>query len=145
MNLLHPWAIFVGAAAVAGPVVVHWLTRPRPRTFPLSTLRFVRQAVQQRRARHRLRDWIVLLLRTAAVCLLGWAFARPLWGAKPPVAQNAGSSIRIVLLDESQSMAAAEHGVQAFERARAAAAGHLTYAPGLSANLILAAAKPRGT
>src|SRR5205807_842283 len=63
----------------------------------------------------------------------------------PPAAQNAGNSVRIVLLDQSQSMAAAEHGVQAFERARAAAAGHLTYAPGLSANLVLAAAKPRPT
>jgi hypothetical protein len=50
----HPWAIPIAAIAVGLPVLVHWLTRPRPVRVPLSTLRFVREAVQERRARHRL-------------------------------------------------------------------------------------------
>src|SRR3954466_8179199 len=141
MNLLHPWALGVGAAAVALPVIIHWLTRPRPVTVPLSTLRFVREAVQQKRARHRLRDWIILLLRAAAVALLAWAFARPLIGAKPLIADAPGDAVRVVILDRSQSMAAASNGVQAFERARPAAAKHLGYSPGRRVNLIFAAAK----
>src|SRR5436309_3196105 len=140
MNLLHPWALGVGAAAIALPILIHWLTKPRPVTVPLSTLRFVREAVRQRRARYRLRDLLILLLRAAAVVLLAWAFARPLAGSKPLVAESAGEAVRVVILDRSQSMAAASHGVQAFERARPAAAKHLAYAPGLRGNLILAAA-----
>ena len=67
MSFLHPWALAVGAAAIGLPLLIHWLTRPRPVTLPLSTLRFVREAVQQRRARYRLRDVIILLLRALAV------------------------------------------------------------------------------
>src|SRR5205085_2516643 len=85
MTFLHPWAIFCGLAAVALPLVIHWLTRPRPVRLPLSTVRFVRQAVQQRRARHRLRDALVLGLRALAVLLLAWAIARPLLGEQPLV------------------------------------------------------------
>ena len=60
MNFTHLWPLYAAAGAVAIPVIVHWLTRPRPRRFPLSTLRFVREAVQQRKARHRLaRGWTV--------------------------------------------------------------------------------------
>jgi hypothetical protein len=142
MNLLHPWALAVGAAAVTLPVVIHWLTRPRPVTLSLSTLRFVREAVQQRRARYRLRDWLILLLRVAAVILLAWAFARPLLGARPLIADAPGDAVRLVILDRSQSMAAVSNGVAAFERARSAAAKELGYSPGRRANLILAAAKP---
>ncbi|HSU67405.1 MAG TPA: BatA and WFA domain-containing protein, partial [Tepidisphaeraceae bacterium] len=143
MNLLHPWYL-AGLAAIGLPVAVHFLTRPRPRVLPLSTVRFVREAVQQRRARHRLRDWIVLLLRGLAVALLALAFARPLVGAKKVTADEGGNSVRVVILDQSQSMAAVSNGIASFERARTAAASHLGYAPGLQANLILAAARPRG-
>lgn len=142
MNLLHPWALALGGVAIALPVVIHWLTRPRPVSLPLSTIRFVREAVQQRRARYRLRDLIILLLRIAAVVLLAWAFARPLAGSKPLVADAPGEAVRVVILDRSQSMSAISHGVQAFERARPAAAKYLTYVPGLHGNLILAGAKP---
>jgi hypothetical protein len=142
MNLLHPWYL-MGLAAVGLPVAVHLLTRPRPRVLPLSTIRFVREAVRQRRARHRLRDWIILILRGLAVALLAIAFARPLIGAKKLVTSEAGNAVRIVILDQSQSMAAVSNGVQSFERARTAAASHLAYAPGLQANLMLAGAKPR--
>src|SRR5687768_1820152 len=103
MNFLHPWALGIGAAAIALPIVIHWLTRPRPVTMPLSTLRFVREAVQQRRARHRLRDWLILLLRALAVALLAWAFARPLLGSKPLMADAPGDAVRLVILDRSQS------------------------------------------
>ncbi len=144
MTLLHPWAIWIGAFAAAGPVVVHLLTRPRPVRMPLSTLRFVREAVQQRRARHRLRDLIVLLLRTLAVLLLAWAVARPQWGEKPLISdRQAGDAMRVVILDLSQSMAATHRGIEAVERARTTAAGYLRYRPGLRANLILAAAAAR--
>ena len=48
MTFLHPWAIWIGVAAASVPIVVHLLTRPRPMRMPLSTLRFVREAVRQR-------------------------------------------------------------------------------------------------
>src|SRR3954454_6366021 len=110
MSLLHPWFL-AGLLAAALPVVVHYLTRPRPRVLPLSTIRFVRQAVEQRRARHRLRDFLVLLLRTAAVFLIVWAFARPLIASNSPRPHTQSETARVVILDQSHSMAAVSEGV----------------------------------
>ncbi len=146
-TLLHPWALWGGIVAAAAPVVVHLLTRPRPVRLPLSTLRFVREAVRARRARHRLRDLIILTLRTLAILLLALAIAQPQRSEKPsasgPKDVHAGETVRVVILDVSQSMAATHGGIEAIERAKTAAARFLRYRPGLSANLILAGATAR--
>jgi hypothetical protein len=93
--------------------------------------------------RHRLRDFIVLALRTAAVLLVALAIARPKLGDEPLVSDSqTGSAIRVVILDVSQSMAELHHGVEAIERARTITAEHLRYRPGLRVNLILAGASP---
>lgn len=141
----HLWAIVLGGLAVGLPVLVHWLTRPRPVRLPTSTLRFLREALQQRRARHRLRDIIILSLRTLAVAMLALALARPLTkdSVRKSVAEDDADTIRVVLVDASQSMAARAGGIALFERARSLAAEKLEYQPGLSANLILAGARPQ--
>lgn len=144
MSFLHPWALAIGAVAVGLPILVHWLTRPRPVRLPLSTVRFVREAVHQRRAIHRLRDWIILALRTLAVLLLAWAFSRPLLGGRELLDDGeAGQVARVVVLDVSQSMGAVQRGIESFERARATAAEHLDGRSGLRAGLILAGAQPQ--
>jgi len=145
MSFLHFWAIGIGAAAIAAPMVIHWLTKPRPVRMPLSTLRFVREAIYQRRARHLLRDLLILSLRTLAVALLALAVARPLLGPQPLAAdRQSGDTVRIVLVDVSQSMAATIGATQQIAQARALAANrYLQYETGLWANLILAGATPR--
>jgi hypothetical protein len=145
MTFLHPWAILIGVVAATGPVLLHWLTRPRPVRMPLSTLRFVREAVRQQRTWHRLRDFILLCLRTLAILLLALAVARPQWGQPPQVSDlQGGDAVRVVVLDLSQSMAARASAVEQIERARTVAANYLRYRPGLTANLILAGARPQG-
>ncbi|MFI5456332.1 MAG: BatA domain-containing protein [Isosphaerales bacterium] len=141
MFFVNPWAIVIGAVAALAPVLIHWLTRPRPVVRPLSTLRFVQQAVAQRRARRRLRDFVILAARTAAVLLLAAAVARPKIGERPEsLAETPGLTTRVVLFDVSQSMAARTSGIQVIERARPVAAMHLAFRPGLDANLLLAGA-----
>ena len=104
---MHFWAIPAGMAAVSVPFIVHWLTKPRPTRMPLSTIRFVKEVVQQRRARNRIRDLLILLLRAAAVILFAFVLARPLAGHRATPAGDADArTVRIVLLDISQSMAA---------------------------------------
>ncbi|HEY8746432.1 MAG TPA: BatA and WFA domain-containing protein [Tepidisphaeraceae bacterium] len=143
MTLVHPWALIAGIAVIAPPLI-HWLTRPRPVRIPLSTIRFVREAVKQRRARYRLRDYLVLALRVLAVIALVAAFTRPLFGPRPLVVEEAsGNTDRIVLVDQSLGMAATSHSVRTFDRARAIAAKYLTFSEDSRANLILAGAKAR--
>ncbi|WP_417847182.1 vWA domain-containing protein [Thalassoglobus sp.] len=140
----HPWAIFIGIFAAGLPVLIHWLTRPRPVRLPVSTLRFIRGAVQQRRAKYRLRDILVLLLRTAAILLLAFAIARPLMNQKVVAAtdESPANIVRVVLLDCSQSMAARSGGIAHFERARPLALDSVKFQNSMKANLLLAAASP---
>ena len=141
---LHPWAITAGMAALGLPFLVHWLTRPRPHRLSLSTVKFVREVVSQRRARNRLRDWIILLLRAAAVALFAFALARPLSGNRVVAGRDQQSkTVKVVLLDISQSMGAVANGIQSMERARPVAARHVDYQPETQSNLILGGATPR--
>jgi Aerotolerance regulator N-terminal len=141
MSFVNAWIMVLGVAAAILPVLIHWLTRPRPVVRPLSTVRFVMQAVQQRRARRRLRDIVILAARTIAVLLLAAAIARPIIGRRPPSqADSPGLTTRVVLLDVSQSMAARTQGIRAIERARPVAARYLAFRSGLAANLLLAGA-----
>lgn len=145
MAFLHLWAIVIGVIAAAGPALIHWLTRPRPTRMPLSTLRFVREAVHQQRTWHRLRDYVLLALRTIAVLMIALAVARPQWGRQAEVSDVQGAdAVRVVILDVSQSMAARVGAVEQLERARTVAANFLRYRPGLAGNLILAGARPHG-
>lgn len=140
---LNPWAILIGGVAAGLPLAVHFLTRPRPVRMPLSTLKFVHEAVLHRRTRHRLRDALVLTLRTLAVLFVALAVARPFLGqAGLSAVDEQADTLRIVVLDVSQSMGAASHGIESFERARPLASRRLDYRRGMKADLILAGARP---
>jgi len=137
-----PIALALGATLLGLPPLIHILTRPRPRALPFSAVRFLSEVLRQRRRWSRLRDFLVLALRLLAVALLVGAFARLFTPASSAV-QWTGSepTVRIVLLDVSQSLAARRSGVRVFDRARAAAGRYLAYRPGLRANVILAGAQ----
>lgn len=140
----NPWALILGGLAAGLPVAVHCLTRPKPRRLPMSTIRFLQDVVRQRRARHRLRDILILTLRTAALLLLAFAIARPLWGKRETAVPEESTAVaQVVILDVSQSMSAQAGGSSTFERARAVASKLLEYRAGVKTNLILAGARPR--
>jgi len=144
MGFLNLWALAVGGLALAAPLAVHLLTRPRPVAYHLSTMKLLAEVIQQRRARSRIRDWIILLLRALAVALLALALARPTFkgNAVVPVTADTGAA-RVIVLDVSQSMAAGSGGASSLVQARAAALEFLDAMPGAHANVILAAAQPQ--
>ena len=147
MQFFNAWAIGLGAAAILLPVLIHFFTRPRPTALPLSTIRFVQAAVQQRRARSWLRDALVLSLRCLAIACLAFAFARPLLDPTshvPNLQPDSEARVnRVVVLDASQSMAASRSGVDGFQTARVQARQFLKSSANLRANLIVAGAQPR--
>lgn len=145
MSFLNPLAILIGGVALASPLVVHFLTRPRPRRMPLSTIAFVFEAIQQRRSRHRWRDFIVLMLRMLAIVLIAFAIARP--NLNRDVVITPGESdvkvARVLIIDVSQSMSAGRGGNQPLERARSAGDKYLSSGGELAAGVIFAAQRPR--
>ena len=118
------------------------VTRPRPLRFPFSALRFLESALRQRRFFARLRDVLILSLRTLLLIALAAGFARPLLrGLGGEAAEGVGR--RVVVLDASRSMNARKGGVRVFDRARAQALRYVARREGLRINLLLAGATPR--
>ncbi len=144
MNVIHLWAIGIGAVALAGPFAVHWLTKPKPVPFPLSTVRFLREIIELRRARSRLRDWLILLLRSLCIALLALSLARPLFHDRQAVSISADRNAqRVILLDTSQSMSAGSGGVTRWSEGVASALQYLDGAPGMKGAVIFSGARAR--
>ena len=144
MNFLHLWALGIGAGALAIPVAVHFLTKPRPVTYPLATIRFLREVIEEKRARSHLRDLIVLLLRMLAIGLLAMTLARPwLSNSQAIEAIPDNATARVIVIDVSQSMSAKSAVTTPIAQAQSIALKYLEYSPNLQANVVLVGAKAR--
>jgi hypothetical protein len=73
----YAWFAIAGAAAAAGPVIIHLLNRRRFRTVHWAAMDFLREAIRRNRRILELRDLLIFALRTLAVLLFGLALARP--------------------------------------------------------------------
>lgn len=78
MSFTHAAFAIAGLVAAAGPVIIHLLNRRRFRTVEWGAMAFLRKAMHRSRKAVRLRDLLLLALRTIAVLLFGLALARPL-------------------------------------------------------------------
>ena len=104
MNFLNPLFLF-GLAAAAIPVLIHLFTRRKPREVPFPSLEFLAEVNQSEIRRLRLKQWLLLALRTLAVALLAMAMARP--SMKGGAAgRGAAASTLVALVDVSGSMGA---------------------------------------
>jgi len=89
-------------AALAIPIVIHLLFRNRPKTIELGTLQFLVIVLRENARRRKLKRWLLLILRLAAVFLIALLFARPyLLATESSVADD---RLAILLVDRSASM-----------------------------------------
>lgn len=115
-SFLYP-AFLWGLPLVAGPVLIHWLTRPRPRPLAFSSLELLRQAAASRLSRSRLKNILLLLMRSCLLAALVLLFSRPRFHGAGAAAQTDGVTA-VLLMDVSYSMEARHAGVSALDRAR---------------------------
>jgi len=120
MSFLYP-AFLLGALAAAVPIVLHLIKREAAPEVRFSAVRLLRRAPTEQSRWQRLREWLLLAARVAAVLLLALAFARPYLAAQA----GPGSTVTIVALDTSLSMGAPGR----FDRARALARTAVEEAP----------------
>lgn len=105
MNFLQ-LPILWGLPLILIPVIVHLLNRMRYKTVPWATLMFLLAAVKHSTRQARLREWLILLLRTLAVAALVLALARPMVGGWLGWAVGAAPDTILLVLDRSASMEA---------------------------------------
>ena len=93
MTFLNPLYLF-GLLAAGLPIVIHLLTRRRPKRIPFSSVEFLREVNVAQLRRFRLREFLLLALRTLAIALLALALSKPaLKGAVGPGAGPANSTV----------------------------------------------------
>jgi hypothetical protein len=129
LSLIHP-AFLAATAAVALPILIHLLLRPRARRVEIGSVRFLRRALRDSTRRRKVRRWLLLALRVAAVLLLALMFARPF--LRGHAADGRDREV-ILLIDQSASMSAEQSGGTLFASAQEAAAKVLNDLPASTA------------
>ena len=121
MGFLNPF-LLLGLAAAAIPIVVHLFNFRRPERVDFSTLRFVREIEATAMRRVRIRQWLLLALRTLAILFLVLAFARPTRTADASVFEESAAQSLVLVLDNSRSMTLRDAQGALVDQARALAA-----------------------
>ncbi len=100
-----PWFAIAGLVAAAGPLLIHLLNRQRYKVVPWAAMDFLRAAIRRSRRILRLRDLLLLLLRTACVLAFALALAQPYRQAATAVTDPNQPVHAVIVLDNSLSMA----------------------------------------
>lgn len=118
MSFLFPtilWGLF-GASI---PLIIHLVSIRRTQKVDFSTIRFIKSLKHDAIRNLKLRNWILLAVRTLTVILVVLAFARPVRvGYFPPWAAGQLTSKLVFLLDNSASMSARFEGESLLERSK---------------------------
>jgi hypothetical protein len=116
---LYPFYLF-GLAAAALPVLIHLLNRRRMKRVRFPAVRFIMLSQKRISRSYRLRHWLLLALRTAAIILLALLLANPVFQTGAGLFAGGGPVSLVVILDNSLSMAWSRDG-GAFKQAKDAA------------------------
>ncbi len=108
-----PWILW-GSFLAAAPILIHLFGRRRTKNIEFSSLRFLKAMQREQLRTLKLKQIILLILRTLLLLLLVFAFAGPRF--TPSSAQGTSSSSALIVLDNSISTSARTDGVVYFER-----------------------------
>ncbi len=85
-TLLNPLSLWLGAA-LAVPLMIHFLGRQRLRKLPFPSLLLVRERFSKSMHRHRLKNLLLLIIRTLLILCLLLALANPAMEARKAAAK----------------------------------------------------------
>lgn len=140
MGFLTP-LFLIGLAGLAVPVLIHLTRRERGKPIRFPSLMFLEKIPFQETSRRRIRHWLLLLMRLAALALLVAAFARPfVRGGRLAAVGGPGPEEVVILLDNSWSMEMGDNWERAVAEARSVIA---SLRPRDRASLIVFAETPR--
>lgn len=121
MTFLNPLVLF-GLVAAAIPLILHLLNLRKLRTIEFSTLAFLKELQQTKIRRLKLRQLLLLIVRTLLLIFIILAFARPaLRGSFLPGFGAQAHSTVVFILDDSFSMTAGDEHGEYFKQAKESA------------------------
>jgi hypothetical protein len=104
-NFLNPIILFAAGAAVLFPLLIHLFNRQKVKKIYFSSLLFLRSLEKTRMRRVKIKEYLLLLIRSLIILLVVAAFARP--AIRGGFASKVGAHARtstVILLDNSYSM-----------------------------------------
>jgi hypothetical protein len=139
-TLLHPW-LLLGLAGASLPILIHLIGRRRAPTVQFAAFDFLLAVNKRLARRERVRQILLLLMRTLAVIALALAVARPT-PEQPAGAAEAVNRYLGLVIDASASMRYSLDGRSLLERAKSRAREVVTHLqPGDSVALVIAGAE----
>ena len=144
MTFLNSALLPALALVVGVPLLIHLLNLRFPRLFEFPSVKHIRESIAQRSRIFRWRHLILLLLRTAFLALLLFAFLKPLVRRFGSASEAKAGRAVIVILDHSMSMEHRGGGVTSRQRAEAEAQKiFTTLGPDDTVNVIRAGQAPK--
>lgn len=104
----------LGLLAALIPIAIHLIRKEKPPKVMFSTIRFLKKTSKKLILFQHIQQWLLLLLRSAVIALLVFAFARPLFDQTVARLLDADPMSAVIMLDLSMSM----HYEDNFERAK---------------------------
>jgi len=120
MNFLNPLAL-IGLAAASIPVILHLLNLRKLKTIEFSSLRFLKELQKTKIRKLKMKQLLLLLLRTLLIIFAVLAFARPTVESSLPLMGQYAKSSTVILLDNSFSMDVSDEQGNRFNKAKAQA------------------------
>jgi hypothetical protein len=121
LTFLNPTFLW-GALAASIPVIIHLINRRKARVLRFAAVQFILRSERRVARKYRVKQWLLLALRTIILFLLTTALAEPV------LQRNAGDLAEInqaralaLILDNSMSMAYQTAGTTSWELAKEAA------------------------
>jgi Aerotolerance regulator N-terminal len=118
LTFLNP-AFLWGALAASIPVIIHLINRRRARVVQFPTIKFVLRSERRVARKYRVKQWLLLALRTLILFLLTTALAEPvLQPSVGDLAEINQARAVVLILDNSMSMAYQTAGMTSWELAK---------------------------
>ncbi len=103
MNFLNPFVLF-GLAAASIPIILHLINLRKQKTIEFSTLKFLKELQKSSIKKLKIKQWLLLLLRTLLIIFAVLAFSRPTIQSSLPGFTEYSNTSMIILIDNSYSM-----------------------------------------
>ncbi|MBT3450257.1 MAG: VWA domain-containing protein [Bacteroidetes Order II. Incertae sedis bacterium] len=126
MTFLNP-LLLIGLAAAAIPLIIHLFNFRRPQRVAFSSLAFLQELKKSTMQRVRIKQWLLLALRTLAIACFVLSFARPtLQGNLAGTFGARGKTVSALVFDNSTSMALRDGSGSYIDQAKALTKGLLS-------------------
>jgi hypothetical protein len=119
MAFLNPVMLY-GLTAATAPLLLHLLNRSRYRRVEWAAMMFLDGTTPTSHYSTTIKQWSLLLLRTAMISVIAFALARPVLYARAAPPPRPGRSAAVMVLDRSASMSLNDNGRRRLDLAKEA-------------------------